>query len=245
MWKKIVKNTPYSRYMSDFANQYKKNHISTTPIQKMLLAVGSATISLFDPCRADMIATFGETTGMCALQDIKRKMSNNPEGIEILQSQPRINSSTIDLNKLQNMPKNSLGFTYYKFLDDNKVTPDSRGYVQFIDDVELAYVMQRYREVHDLFHTILGMPTNMLGEVTVKWVEAFQTKLPMTMSGGLFGAVRLKSKQREQYMNYYLPWAIKTGINSKFMLNIYFEKRWEQSIEDLQKELNIRPLEFN
>jgi len=43
------------------------------------------------------------------------------------------------------------------------VTPDSRSQVQFVDDVELAYVVQRYREVHDLFHTLLGMPTNMLG----------------------------------------------------------------------------------
>lgn len=25
-------------------------------------------------------------------------------------------------------------------------------------------MIQRYREVHDLMHTLLGMPTNMLGE---------------------------------------------------------------------------------
>lgn len=36
--------------------------------------------------------------------------------------------------------------------------------MKFVDDEELAYVMQRYREVHDLLHTLLGMPTNMLGE---------------------------------------------------------------------------------
>ena len=33
-----------------------------------------------------------------------------------------------------------------------------------MDDEELAYVIQRYREVHDMLHTLLGMPTNMLGE---------------------------------------------------------------------------------
>ncbi len=37
--------------------------------------------------------------------------------------------------------------------------------VRFVDDVELAYVMQRYREVHDLVHTILDMPINMLGNI--------------------------------------------------------------------------------
>lgn len=50
------------------------------------------------------------------------------------------------------------------FVIDQHVTPDSRADVKFVDDEELAYVMQRYREVHDLLHTLLGMPTNMLGE---------------------------------------------------------------------------------
>ncbi|XP_026822950.1 ubiquinone biosynthesis protein COQ4 homolog, mitochondrial isoform X2 [Rhopalosiphum maidis] len=240
----IVSNKQMYRHMSDFVTQYNENHIPTTPFQKLLLSVGSATVSLFDPQRADMIATMGETTGTCALKYMRDKMITNPEGNEILQLQPRINTSTVDLDKLKCMPENTLGYAYFQFLNHNKVTPDSRGSVQFIDDVQLAYVMQRYREVHDLFHTVLGMPTNMLGEVTVKWIEAFQTKLPMTLSGGLFGAIRLKPKQRKQYVQHYLPWAIQTGLNSNFMLNIYFEKRWEQPIEELHKELNIKPLEI-
>lgn len=40
------------RKMSDFATQYNENHISTTPFQKILLSVGSATMSLLDPRRA-------------------------------------------------------------------------------------------------------------------------------------------------------------------------------------------------
>lgn len=51
---------------------------------------------------------------------------------------------------------------YFPFVGQH-VTPDSRADVKFVDDEELAYVMQRYREVHDLLHTLLGMPTNMLG----------------------------------------------------------------------------------
>lgn len=66
--------------------------------------------------------------------------------------------------------------------------------VKFMDDPELAYVMTRYRECHDLIHTVLGMPTNMLGEVTVKWVEAINTGLPMCYGGAVFGALRLRPK---------------------------------------------------
>ena len=63
--------------------------------------------------------------------------------------------------------------------------------VQFVDDPDLMYVMLRYRQVHDLLHTVLGMPTNMLGEIVVKWVEALQTGLPMCALGALGGPIRL------------------------------------------------------
>ena len=54
-------------------------------------------------------------------------------------------------------------FTSWIEMSLQNVSPDTRLPVRFIDDADLAYVMQRYRETHDLVHTILGMPTNMLG----------------------------------------------------------------------------------
>lgn len=73
-------------------------------------------------------------------------------------------------------------------------SPDARLPIHFVDDPELKYVMLRYRQVHDLFHSILGMPPHMLGEVAVKWVEALQTGLPMCALGALFGPLRLGPK---------------------------------------------------
>ncbi|CAH2233767.1 jg3629 [Pararge aegeria aegeria] len=140
------------------------------------------------------------------------------------------------------MPDRTVGRIYADFMKDNNITADSRLQVQFIEDPDLAYVMQRYREVHDLVHATLFMKTTMLGEVTVKWVEGIQTKLPMCIGGGIWGAARLKPKHRQLYLKYYLPWAIKTGNNAKFLQAIYFEKRWDQNIDDFHREMNIVPL---
>lgn len=54
------------------------------------------------------------------------------------------------------------------------MTPDSRLEVRFMNDSQLAYIMTRYRETHDLVHTILGMPTNMLGkfEISLDYSDA-------------------------------------------------------------------------
>ncbi len=46
------------------------------------------------------------------------------------------------------------------------------------------------RENHDVVHAILDMPTDMVGEVMVKWVEGLQTGLPMCIGGAILGPLR-------------------------------------------------------
>ncbi|XP_030022664.2 ubiquinone biosynthesis protein COQ4 homolog, mitochondrial [Manduca sexta] len=224
---------------SSFYEEMQRNFIPTSTFQKTLLSWGSAAVALLDPYRGDMIACMGEVTGERAIKYMRQKMLDTTEGAEILKEMPRINSQTVSFEKLSQMPINTLGRVYADFMKENNITADSRLPVQFIADPELAYVMQRYREVHDLVHASLFMKTNMLGEVTVKWVEGIQTKLPMCVGGGIWGAARLRTKHRQMYLKYYLPWAIKTGNNAKFLQGIYFEKRWDQDIDDFHKEMNI------
>ena len=50
--------------------------------------------------------------------------------------------------------------------------------VRLIVDPELAFVMQRYRETHDLLHTVYGIPVSVGGEVALKWFEMVQTLGP-------------------------------------------------------------------
>lgn len=221
-----------------------EHHIPTDIFQKSLLTVGAAAAALLDPRRHDMVAVLGETTGHTTLSKIYAMMIEDEEGRQILIDKPRINSSTLNLPFLCQLPEGTLGYAYIKFLDDNQVTPDSRLPVQFVDDPELAYVMQRYREGHDLFHTVLGMPTNMLGEVAVKWIEGIQTGLPMCVGGAIFGPLRFRPKQRQKYISEYLPWAVRVGRSSKLLMNVYFEKRWEQSLSELRDELGIESPPF-
>ncbi|KAK0177055.1 hypothetical protein PV328_001137 [Microctonus aethiopoides] len=225
-----------------FIDFFAKHHVQLSNFQRTILTGGSALLSLIDPYRADMIACLGETTGQRALEYCHMRMQSSPEGQRILREKPRINTTTVDLLKLKKFPTGTLGKIYSDFLDVNLITPDSRNYVHFVEDIELAYVMQRYREVHDIFHAILLMPTTMLGEVSVKWIEAFQTQLPMCIGAALFGAARLRSRQRKLYIDHHLPWAINMGKTSSFLLAVYFEERWEQTIDDFYCEMNIKRL---
>lgn len=219
--------------------------IETTKFQRILLQVGSSIASLVNPHRHDMIACLGETSGVDALRTILQTMKESTEGMEILSERPRINSRVIDLEALGRLPNDTFGYAYKKFLDDNNVTPDSRMEVKFLNDDELIYTMTRYRECHDLVHTILALPTHMLGEVTVKWIEALNIGLPMCYGGAIFGALRLRPKQRQLYRDQYLPWALRVTKTMKPLMNVYWEKRWEQNIDELRAELGIEVLVLN
>lgn len=218
------------------------NHLPTTGLQKLILAAGSSLAALSDPYRADMVAVSGETSGKNALNFMHERMKSSKEGRQILKDRPIINSKTVDFKYLKSLPKNSLGNVYASFNQKHRITPDSRAPVQFIDDEDLAYVMQRYRETHDLTHAVLNMPTDMVGESLVKWVEALQTGLPMCVGGAILGPARFSKNKQFVRFRKLRPWAIEVGENSRFLLNIYYERRWEQDIDDLREEMRIPPL---
>jgi ubiquinone biosynthesis protein Coq4 len=49
------------------------------------------------------------------------------------------------------------------------------------DTDELAYVVTRTREVHDFWHVLFGLPTNLIGETALKVIEFEQMFLPVCM----------------------------------------------------------------
>ena len=218
-----------------------ETHVYTTAVQKTVLALGSSIIALTDPYRADMVAVSGETLGQRALQNMYEKMKDSREGRALLKDRPTINSSTVDFDYLKSLPEHSLGHTYASFCEKQKITPDSRDPVQFVDDEGLAFVMKRYRETHDLVHAVLDLKTDMVGEALVKWVEAMQTGLPMCIGAAILGPSRFSKDSQFEKFRLLRPWAISVGQNAKFLQNVYYEHRWEQDIDDLKYELRIDP----
>ena len=114
--------------------------------------------------------------------------------------------------------------------------------IQLTSPFKVLKSPERYRETHDLVHAVLNMPTDMVGETLVKWVEALQTGLPMCIGGAVLGPGRFSRNAQFIRFRKLRPWAIQVGQSSDFLLNVYFEQRWEQDIDDLRDELKIPPV---
>jgi len=186
-----------------------------------------------------MIATVGETTATpYFIYRLRDAMLRDPTGRQILKDRPRITSKSLNIEKLRSMPDNTVGREYVRWLDREGVSPDTRSSVRYIDDPECAYVMQRYRECHDFYHALVGLPVVREGEVALKAFEFANTVLPMT-GAAMFSVFTLKKDEKERMWKTYFPWAIRNGLNAKEVINVYWEKELDTDVRALRGRLGI------
>lgn len=106
--------------------------------------------------------------------------------------------------------------------------------------------MQRYRECHDLYHCITNFSVNVESELAVKYFEFANLGLPLAAISAIGGPLRLLSpseankRKRDRLFSEYVPWALRYGSTARCLISVYWEKRWEQNVEELRKELGIR-----
>jgi ubiquinone biosynthesis protein COQ4 len=110
--------------------------------------------------------------------------------------------------------------------------------VRYIDNEECAYVMQRYRESHDFYHALTGLPTVREGEVALKAFEFANTGLPMT-GLSVFSVFTLKPRERERFWETYGPWAVRNGLSADAVINVYWEEELETDVDELRQRLGI------
>ncbi|KAI9755717.1 MAG: Ubiquinone biosynthesis protein [Lichina confinis] len=194
----------------------------------------------------DMVAALGEATATpYFIYRLRDAMLVDATGRRILRERPRMTSTTLSLAHLRTLPDESVGRTYAAWLDGEGVSPDTREAVRYIDDEECAYVMQRYRECHDFYHALTGLPVMVEGEVALKAFEFANTLLPMTGLSTL-AVFRLRREQQwARFFRVFLPWALENGLKAKEIINVYWEEQLERNVDDLRAELGIeKPIDL-
>lgn len=225
-------------------NDIIKNYIPIKTNSDRISKIFSSALSgIKYPEDGNHVSELTDLSSMHSLLWIKFKLLNTEEGKIILQEKPRINEDTINFNKLKDYKKTSLGFHYYKYMNENNFSPDERPVSKYIPDVELAYICQRYKETHDFYHVLLGYGRTIPDEIAVKWFEALHLRLPSSSLSALFGGLRLSVGENINLYSSLLTPAIHNAKNCKFILGCYFEKHLEEDLGKIQQELNIIPLD--
>ena len=213
---------------------------SFSPLGRAVLASAASLGALINPRRADLVAVVGETTGTSALMAMRDAMRRHPEGLAVLAERPRItDASTLPLRDLS---PGTFGHAYAQFMDQRHFHADDRPAVRLElveHDEELAYVATRAREVHDLWHTLTGCPTTVLGELTLKALEFVQTGMPVAALSVLGAQMRLSTEERGHLWSGSVPWAVRTGLRCEHLMSVYYERYWEMGLEEIRGKLRL------
>ncbi|PWN37299.1 coenzyme Q biosynthesis Coq4 [Meira miltonrushii] len=220
---------------------HKHEYVPLSRPHKFALTLGSLFASLINPARGDMIALLSELSGEPLLPKLREMMLSSPEGRSLMMQRPAINTQSVEMKYLEQLPENTFGKQYWNWLKWCNVGPDTRAKVRFIQDSELAYVMQRYRECHDFYHLMCSMPVNHLGETVVKIFEAAHMGLPVAFLSSIAGPLRLSNEERSSLMGTdgLAAWAWKMGKKSKPLIGVRWEEHWETDMDQLRASLGF------
>lgn len=215
------------------------------------------------------MAAVGEVTGSFALSKMMAGMEADAVGRRILKERPIVDEEVakramellqqceestsapnVNFNNPINTGRNkgtTFGAAYATFLQTHEYDPNERDPVRFISDPDLSYVMTRYRQCHDYWHVLTGLPPTVLGELALKWLELMQTSLPLaalSATGGALGLTSgLSAREREVLLDVYLPWAVRVGgaMNRNSLMCVYYEEELETDLVALRERLGIEP----
>jgi ubiquinone biosynthesis protein COQ4 len=210
-----------------------------------LARLGQATLRvLADSERTEEIHVAEELTGRAHFARIRRTLFGSGEGQELLRDQPELCSAQVDFEGLRGLPRNSLGFRYVDHLDRHGLSADSQAApVRYVQDPELAYLMRRFRQTHDVWHALVGLGTRGHEEVLLHAFSWGQLRLPV--SGLVVGFGTLKHivlEGRWATLRFGLSRGYRSGRDAAPLLPVYWERLWAEPIERVRRRYAIQPM---
>jgi ubiquinone biosynthesis protein COQ4 len=170
------------------------------------------------------------------LPKLLMRFLSTDEGMALLHEQPSIDSKSVDLEALRALPEDTLGGAYIRFLDRNKLDPDLFQAPPGLPRA-VAYVVQRLRQQHDLWHVLTGYTPDVAGELPLLGFSYAQTGAPAL---GLLAAVgSIRHSLREKNLIRRVLEDYRRGKRAAFLPTMRWEGMWHRPLAEVRRELGI------
>lgn len=164
-------------------------------------------------------------------------IASEREAQDLLRDKPRLAKSDVDYDALRRLPATTLGGAYVRHLDRFGLDPDlladpagkwsGAGY----PDADTAYLHERYRQTHDLWHALTELGTEGYEEVLVHAFTWAQLRLPYSALIVLFGTLKhIVGERRWPVLFDGLRRYHTLGAQARPLLLVYWERLWEQDL---------------
>jgi ubiquinone biosynthesis protein COQ4 len=198
-----------------------------------------------DSTKTHEIHRVEEITGRPRYRRLLREIAATPEGRRILAERPELSTEQVDYDALRALPETTLGGAYVRHLDRNGITADYQAArTRHVDDPDMAYLMRRFRQTHDVWHALLGLGITGHEEVIIHWFSFGQLQLPVSAMIMVFGTLKhIFGERRWGALRHSLGEAYRVGRDAAPLLAVRWEDFWDQPLADVRARLGLHPLE--
>lgn len=198
-----------------------------------------------DSTKTHEIHRVEEITGRPTYRRVLDELRADPDGRRLLAERPELSSELVDYDALRRMPPTTLGGAYVRHLDGNGITADYQAArTRHVEDEEMAYLMCRFRQTHDVWHALLGLGIAGHEEVIIHAFSYGQLRLPVSAMIMTFGTLKhIVMERRWGALRHSLREAYDVGRAAEPLLKVIWEDYWSTPIEDVRTRYNLRVLE--
>lgn len=198
---------------------------------------------LRDSGRTDEILRFGELTAGPRYRTILAQTRDDPAWQRLLAERPEITPDRVDFDALRALPADTLGGAYVRHLDDNRLSVDPRFMAtRATDDPDVAYLIRRMRQSHDVWHPLLGLGVTGHEEVVIHTFTWAQLRLPVSASVMFFGTIKhMVLEARWATLRHSLAEAYRCGQQAHPLLPVFWETQWTAPIDEVRRRYRIEP----
>ena len=198
-----------------------------------------------DSTQTQEIHRVEEITGRPRFRHLLAEFRASAEGQRILAERPELSSEQVDYAALRELSATTLGGAYVQHLDRNGLSADYQAAAtRYIDDPDMAYLMRRFRQTHDVWHALLGLGVAGHEEVIIHWFAYGQLRMPVSAMIMVLGSLKhLVLERRWGALRHSAMEAYRAGRDAAPLLAVIWEDRWTDDLDDVRADVGIRPLE--
>ena len=163
-------------------------------------------------------------------------MASTDEGRALLRERPSLDSSGVDRAALRNLPADTLGATYIRFLDANGLDGD---YFQAPPDVpeDVAYLSKRLRQSHDVWHAVTGYTPSVRDEIALQAFTWAQLKAPHALLIVLGGLAAFGWRDLGLWAHTWRGY--RAGKRAAFLGAVRWENHWAEPLSAVRAALHV------
>jgi ubiquinone biosynthesis protein COQ4 len=209
--------------------------------RRTLEAARALVAVLKDPADTKQVFRLVEAMSRATGATTRARMERSRTGARLLAARPEILELLNDRRALEELPPGSLGAAYLGFVRQAGISAD--GLVQASEEGARSvpgpdgYVQRRLRDTHDLWHTVTGYGSDLIGEGAVlafTYAQTFDRGIGLLVAAGLLRA-------RDPDARRVLVAALARGLRASWLPGVRWEDLLPLPLDEVRAQLRLGP----